>query len=342
MSSRVGVARDAVARKVIQTVKRWRLFDRKDKVLLGVSGGIDSVVLLHLLLHLPRPLRPVVIVAHFNHHLRGEQSDEECRFVEALCQEWGAPFHKGEPPDWRQDWRTTSNLQERARGFRYDFFKKTACGVGVRKILTAHQADDQAETFVIRWLQGAGLRGLSGISFKRNFCEFELIRPMLLADREEIREYAEKYRLSFREDPSNEKDDYLRSRVRKWLRTLQSENPRLGERTSLNAVFLQADQYYLESCVRKVFEQGIKVHEEGIGGDVKAYQALPDALRYRLIQVILREMQGKGAAFPAEAVLKVDELLTHRSHRKHYDLPKNLGLKKELGSFLFYRKINRR
>ncbi len=318
--------------KFTKTIKRWNLFGPGDRLVVTVSGGIDSVTLLHLFLHLPPSLQPYIVVAHYNHHLRGKQSDEEASFVKDLCQEWKVPFYGGEAPLWK----TKSNLHDRARRLRYDFFKKVARQAGTGKIVTAHQADDQAETFLIRWLQGAGLKGLSAISLKRDEDDFTFIRPLLFASRSEIHDYAVSRDLPFREDPSNVSENYLRSRVRKWLQFFRSENPNLGERTSLNSIFLQADQGYLDSLTESLFKEKIVESEGGYEGQVKVYKGLPEALRYRLIQRIIREIKSPRAAFPAEAVLKIDELLLHPSHRKHYDLPERIGLKKEKGMYRIY------
>lgn len=318
--------------KFTKTIKRWNLFGRGDRLVVAVSGGIDSVILLHLFLHLSPSLKPDIVVAHYNHRLRGKQSDEEAWFVKALCQEWKVPFYGGEAPLWK----TKSNLHDRARRLRYDFFKEVADQVGTGKIVTAHQADDQAETFLIRWLQGAGLKGLSAISLKRHEGDFTFIRPLLFASRSEIQDYTVSRGLAFREDPSNASDDYLRSRIRKWLRFLRSENPNLGERTSLNSIFLQADQGYLDSLTETLFTEKVVKSAGGYEGQVKAYKGLPEALRYRLLQRVIREIKSPKVAFPAEAVLKIDELLLHPSHRKHYDLPNRIGLKKEKGTYKIY------
>src|SRR3989338_2622016 len=116
----------AAREKFRETIRRWRLFDGSEPLLVAVSGGVDSVVLLHLILHLSPDLKPQVQVAHFNHRLRGKQSDAEERFVKDLFRRWEVPCHTGRAPAWK----VKSNLEARAREIRYRFLEKTARRLG--------------------------------------------------------------------------------------------------------------------------------------------------------------------------------------------------------------------
>lgn len=326
--------RERIAKKLLETIRRHRLFNGGEGLIMAVSGGIDSVVLLHLLQHLPDPFRPRVKAAHFNHRLRGAESQGDEDFVKDLCSRWEVPLHLGEAPDWK----TKSNLQARARELRYDFLKKTASASGFRRIATAHQADDQTETFLIRWLQGAGLKGLSGIPMTRGEGEFIFVRPLLLVSRAEIDAYAREEGIPFREDSTNEGDLYLRNRVRKLLAGLKGENPNLAERSALNAAFLQADQAFLESKTEAVFEESVEKGTGRLDCSIKVYRSLPEAIRFRLLQKMVQALTAEGAAFPAEAVLKIDELILDPVPEKQYDLPKGIGFQKEYIRFALLKK----
>lgn len=328
----------SVKEKFRETVRRWRLFDSSEGLLVAVSGGIDSVVLLHLLRGLSPSARPKIRVAHFNHRLRGKASDGDERFVKGLCRAWGIPCDTGRS----RPWRSRENLEARARESRYDFLRKTAGRRKIRKIATAHQADDQAETFLIRWLQGAGLRGLAGISLKRpvdgKSLSTEIIRPLLLISRREIADYAKANRLRHCDDPTNVSDDFLRSRVRKLTASLKRENPNLMTRNAVNAIFLRADEAYLESLVDEIFQRGAERKSNRLEFRLSRYSILPAAARFRLLQRMAQGLMGRGHALPAEAVLKLDELLMDSDPRKRYDLPSALGFRKERGRFQFFRK----
>jgi tRNA(Ile)-lysidine synthase len=311
----------------LETVGRWKLFDSGDRLLAAVSGGIDSMALLHLTLHLPERIRPRVVVAHYNHRLRGKESDQDARFVEALCREWNVPFCSEEAPPWKEK----SNLQARARELRYAFLKKTALESGIRKIVTAHQADDQAETFLIRWIQGAGLKGLAGIPFQRREGDFSFIRPLLLISREEIAEYARRREIPFREDSSNRREAYLRNRIRKLIESLKKENPNILGRAAANSLFLQADEALLGSLAEGVFQKSVEKEGERLTGSIRDYQNLPEALRFRLLQRMVQELVG--GTFPSDAILKMDELLRNEAPLSRYDLPGGIGFTKDYVRF---------
>lgn len=197
--------------KVLRFIRDRKLLATGDSVLLAVSGGADSVALLLLFKQkLMRPLRLKLGVAHFNHGLRKRESDKDAAFVENLSRGLDLPFYgekhivkpvRGESPE------------EACRRLRYAFLEKTAKAHGYRKIATAHHADDQAETVLMRLLTGTGLAGLAGIRAKNR----TLIRPLLAVTRVEITDYLQANRQSFRIDKSNADTHFLRNRIRHRL-----------------------------------------------------------------------------------------------------------------------------
>lgn len=320
-----------IVRRFQETVRRWRLFEKGERVLVGVSGGIDSVVLLHLLLRIPKERRPTVVAAHFNHRLRRGSAKDE-RLVRRLCASWSVPLVTGIASPWRD----RRNLEARAREARYHFLKRVASRRGIRKIATAHQADDQAETFLIRWLQGAGLRGLAGIPLVREEGKFLLVRPLLLAGRREIVSYARSHRIPFVVDPTNAGDGNLRSRIRRRMSFFRRENPRIAARTAENALFLRADEDFLASVTEDLFRRQVLRNGKSVRCLVGDYLRQPPAVRYRFLQRMMHEL--RSGLLPAETVFQVDDLLRHPSPRKRFDLPNGVGLKKEYVRFELFRK----
>lgn len=222
---------------------------------------------------------------------------------------------------------------------RYRFLEKTARKFGIRKIVTAHHADDQAETFLIRWLQGAGLKGLGGMGLSRKAAgDLDILRPLLLTRRAEIGRYARDHRIAYREDPTNRSDLFLRGRIRRLLAGIKKENPNLGVRTSTNSIFLRADESFLDLIAREIFGRISERGRRRVRVGLIPYCSLPDAVRYRILQKIARGLRSDDYALPAEAVLKADEILRDSGAPKHYDLPSGLGLNKRREWFEMFRK----
>ncbi|NPA43602.1 MAG: tRNA lysidine(34) synthetase TilS [Chlorobi bacterium] len=199
--------------------------DRRKKYLVAVSGGADSMVLLDLM----RKAGLDVAAVHCNFKLRGRESDEDAEFVRQITSEWGIPLHLIECPAGKG-----GNLQERARDLRYLVFDELADRYGYDHILTAHHADDAAETFLINLGRGSGLQGLTGIGESGR-----LKRPLLGFTRREILDYARRHGIPWREDSSNRSDRYLRNRIRNELLPLWVQiEPRISGSLTKTMAFL--------------------------------------------------------------------------------------------------------
>jgi len=200
----------------------------------AVSGGADSVALLCLLLELRAELGIVLSVAHVNHKLRGEESDEDESFVAKLAQQHGLDLHRSDAPverSVRSAYRSAKSpgIEAAARDLRYGFFRSLAREGRVAKIATAHTLDDQAETVLLRIFRGTGIRGLSGIHpliiFREQGQAFgEVVRPLLDFRHAELQEYLRQRGQSWREDSSNQDVAFLRNRVRHRLLPMIAED----------------------------------------------------------------------------------------------------------------------
>lgn len=311
-----------VTEKFRHSLIRWQFFKPQEPLLVAVSGGIDSMVLLHLLQHLPLPRRPRLTVLHFNHHLRGRESDGEERFVRSYCLREQLPCVVGRS----RPWRSKENLQERAREARYRFFQEQSRKRRIFTLATAHQADDQTESFLMRWIQGAGLKGLSGIPMRRQEGSLQMVRPLLLISRAEICAYARHFKIPYREDSSNRSDKYLRNKIRFLVRRLKSVNPQLAQRSTLNALFLQADEAYLDEAAERMVKK-----LSGGCWMTRSYLKLPRALRWRCLQKQFQWVQG--GVLSGEHILKLDELLQSREGTSEYHLPHGVLFRKKQGKF---------
>jgi tRNA(Ile)-lysidine synthase len=215
-----------LAEKLLKTIRKQESIRAGDRVAAAVSGGADSVALLCLLLELSAELGIVLAVAHVNHKLRGEESDEDERFVASLARQHELGLQICEAPVEcdRSALRSgkTSGIEAAARDLRYGFFRRLAREGRVAKIATAHTLDDQAETVLLRVFRGTGIRGLSGIHPRIIFGDQgqafgEVVRPLLGFRRAVLQDFLRERGQSWREDSSNQDIAFLRNRVRHRL-----------------------------------------------------------------------------------------------------------------------------
>jgi tRNA(Ile)-lysidine synthase len=213
-----------LARLLLQTIRRHESIRAGDRLAAAVSGGADSVALLCLLLELRKELGIVLSIAHVNHKLRGEESDEDERFVATLARQHRLELHAWDAPVDRHG----ASIEAAARKLRYGFFRQLAREGRVNKVTTAHTLDDQAETVLLRIFRGSGIRGLSGIHpriiFEDGARPFgELVRPLLGFRRSALREFLREKEQTWREDSSNRDPAFLRNRVRHRLLPMIAE-----------------------------------------------------------------------------------------------------------------------
>ena len=233
------------------------MFPGSGLVMACVSGGADSMCLLDALLEISRLRGFGVCVAHYNHMLRGGESDRDEAFVRTHCEIREVPFYSGSGDVRAYAKENGIGIEEAARDMRYGYFFEAALETGAAVIATAHTADDNAETMLLNFVRGAGPAGLSGIPPVRGM----VVRPMLKVSRDEVLSYAGERGVSFVEDSTNELDIYTRNRLRRAVMPVLRElNPRLGEAAASAAAVLRADEVYLSGAadefIKSVENQG--------------------------------------------------------------------------------------
>ena len=239
-----------------------------EEVVCAVSGGADSVALLFALYLLKEKLQIRLSAAHFNHHLRGAESDQDQAFVEDFCSRYDIPLYKGGAAVETGP----KGLEAAARDARYGYLK-TLPG----RIATAHTADDNAETVLMHLIRGTGLKGLGGIAPKSG----KLIRPMLTVTRQEVMAFLQEWNLPHVEDQSNHTDQFLRNRLRHHVMPLLNrENPRLAENVSAMAMQLRQEEHYLSRQVE-------------LTDRVSVLREMDPALRNRALESFLRQQGVK-------------------------------------------------
>ncbi|MDR2963172.1 MAG: tRNA lysidine(34) synthetase TilS [Bacteroidales bacterium] len=195
-----------LAQSILHTIESNQLFSKNEHILVALSGGIDSVVLTHILWHLGYSMA----VAHCNFHLRGEESKRDEDFVRNFAHTHNLPLHCTEFDTTNYARTQGISIEMAARELRYGYFEELCTRHGYTKIAVAHHASDSVETFFINLLRGSGIKGLQGIPLHNE----RIVRPMLGAWRSEIEEYAAEHNLSFCFDSSNAETDFVRNKIR--------------------------------------------------------------------------------------------------------------------------------
>lgn len=318
--------------KVKAAVRRHGLLRRGERVVVAVSGGPDSVALLHLLWRWQQEFGFSLHVAHLNHRLRRE-AEEEAEFVRRLAQDLGLPVTVGQE-DVRRLVRGGESLEDVARRVRRRFLLGLAEAMAAEKIALGHHADDQAETVLLHLLRGSGPAGLAGMAWQQG----KFIRPLLEVTRAEIEAYCAQNGLPYIRDPSNADPAFLRNRIRQELLPLLAEkyNPNIVAALGQTAAILAEEDRYLEAELDRFWPALLVPGPEGvIRLRVAALVDLPLALRRRAVRRAFFALVGRENNFltyrHVEEVLGV--LLARQG--KRLDLPQGVTAAREGEELVF-------
>ena len=261
----------------LSIIEKYNMLPPGTRVLCAVSGGADSVCLLHLLVSMQEEKDITVLAAHFEHGLRGEESREDAAFTQRLCSDLGVfcAVGYGDVKSYAEENRL--GTEEAARELRYAFLERTADELGCSRIATAHTLNDNAETMVMNLCRGSGTAGLAGIPPARG----RIIRPLLLVTREEVEAYLGDHDLGHREDSTNRDDAFTRNRIRhQVLPLMESFNPAFVKTAGKTAELLRED----EDCLSQMAGQFLDSHPLSAGIPLEELLALPKAVAGRVIR----------------------------------------------------------
>lgn len=279
--------------KVSKFIQAEDLVKKSDKILIAVSGGRDSIVLL-MLLH---NLKFWVEVAHCNYQLRGKDSAADEKFVEDLCNQLSIPFHNKKFETINSAKKEGVSIQMKAREQRYQWFHQLVLQRGLTKIATAHHLDDQLETILINMTRGTGLKGLRGMKIKRD----NVIRPLLCVSRDEINEFIYANHIPFREDSSNASGKYFRNKIRhQVVPVLKEINPSLFQAINNSTKRLKAVEENWEEQY-ELWKDALKTQGDTV--IISFNQVIPSKVTF--LQQFLRR---KGFSYPdIEALLSTKQ-----------------------------------
>lgn len=259
--------------------KEYGMFRPGDRVLCAVSGGADSMCMLHLLLSRRESLGIELAAAHYEHGLRGGEALRDAEFVRAWCAEQGLPclIEHGDVRSYCR--KHGMSEEEAARELRYAFLQKAAAELGCARIATAHNADDNGETLILNLTRGSGARGLRGIPPVRG----NVIRPLIRCTRAEIEAYLIENHIPHVEDSSNSGDDYSRNLIRhRVIPVLRELNPAFSAAAGRTAELLRED----ESCLESMAGDFVEKYFDGESLPLKEFRALHPALASRVLRAL--------------------------------------------------------
>lgn len=291
------------------TIEQFHMFPEGAKIIVGLSGGADSVALLHLLCGMKEEFLWDITAVHIHHGLRGEDADRDARFAAEFCEKQGVPCVIRTFDVKAEAKRRKLGEEETGRLLRYAVFQELAGEDGF--IAVAHHRQDQAETVLMRLCRGTGLKGLLGMRPVRgNVC-----RPLLFCSRGEIEAYCRENGLEWREDASNQEETYTRNKLRlKVLPLLEEVNPKAVEHISETAELLALEEDFLEQQAKKAFEA---VRRDGGTGEVCLDRANLLELHPALQKRVLRKaMEAYAAADVSQVQIEaLEDLLTKETGR---------------------------
>lgn len=316
--------------QVLQFADANQMFPNGGLILCAVSGGIDSICLLHLLWTLAARKSFSLAAAHYNHQLRGAESQRDQEFVESWCRKRSIPLTTGSGPVAQTAQAQGRGIEETARRLRYAFLQKTAQELGADRIATAHTADDNAETLLLHLIRGAGLQGLSGIPPRRE----NIIRPLLGCTRRQVEDYCTAHGLTHVEDSSNGDPGYTRNFLRlQVMPLLRQMNPKAVETISAAAGRLREDHLFLDGLAEQQAETLGQLQGKTLRISAKELAALPPVLQVRAVRKLL-ERAGGGTDCTSRRLEDVIHLCQTDNPSARLDLP-GLTARREYEALIF-------
>ncbi len=300
----------SVFKQVEQFIQKKRLIVPDSTIIVGVSGGPDSLALLHFLWAYKNDKNITIVAVHVDHMFRGRESEEDLLHVKDFCEKFSIPFESVQLNVKAYQKERKLSPQVAARECRYQYFEQVMIKYRAEYLALGHHGDDQIETMLMRLVRGTTGLGYAGILAKRLFATGHVIRPLLCVTKEDILAYCKTHHLDPRFDPSNDRDDYTRNRFRHHvLPFLKEENQQIHKRFQQFSEKLEEDERLLEELTLQRMNTVIKKKEDKrISVDVKLFQSMPKPLQRRGIQLILNYLYKNAS--PNLSSIHIDHLLS--------------------------------
>lgn len=316
---------ERVTEKIYNTIKDNNLLSSGDRVIVGLSGGADSMCLVHVLCMLSDRLGIETAAAHMNHNIRGKAAECDAKVAEQLCEKLGIRFfYRSEKV---KEYAIKRSISEELAGreLRYRFFEALQSEYGFNKTATAHNKNDSAETLIMNFMRGSTVSGLCGIPVKRG----NIIRPLIDVERHAVEEYCIENGLPYVTDSTNLEQIYTRNKIRLGLIPyIQREfNSNFINTVTANARIISEENEYINSEAQKNFR---KLNKNG-SLEISGLNNLPAALKRRVVVMLLNESCGSTSDFSSKAVEDILELCAKNQTGKSINIPKGYTARTEYG-----------
>lgn len=330
-------------RKVLDLVDEFLTkelhIDHTFNILLAVSGGVDSVVLFDAVALLSEKYNYQIAMAHYNHNLRGAESDADEKFVKQFADKYNTKIFTANGKVRAYSEKNSLSIEHAARILRYKFFERTSRNIDADFVATAHTADDSAETLLLNLLRGSGLTGLAGIPKIRTFVKnVRLIRPLIELRKEDLIAYAKERRLVWKEDQSNQLLDYTRNKVRLSLLPMLEKtfNPNIIETLNRTAKLINGADEFISDMVTNSIEHVIDdVRQERFAVKTNLLETFPEFVQGEIIQQLVNKY-FRISSLPMKKIADILELMKHQSGAI-YQINKNYNVLMDRKRLIFTR-----
>lgn len=321
--------------RVKQYIEKWHMLKSEDRVIVGISGGADSVCLVLILLELQKELGFDMVGVHVNHGLRGQAAKEDEEFVEKLCQRYGIACESYFENVELIAKKRKQSTEEAGREVRRECFSKAIKKYRGTKIALAHHQDDSAETMLIHLARGTGLRGLGGIAPVKG----NVIRPLLCVRRREIEAFLQERKESYCVDDTNASDQYTRNRIRNHVLPYLEEqvNPKAIEHMNETMEQIRQVQELLDAWTEDAWGKCVSEEFQSYCIDEEAYKKVPSVVQSLLLKRVMATVAGCEKDLEAIHVSQIQELFTKQTGRK-IDLPYGMEAKRNYQGISVYRR----
>lgn len=311
-----------------------QLFVPEDGVIIGLSGGADSVFLLTALVQLQKRWQLKLRAVHVNHNIRGDEALRDQQFAVAFAEKLGVTceVEQADIPFLSKEWQMSE--EEAGRTYRYRCFEEWRKKLGYQKIAVAHHRDDQAETILFQLLRGSGLRGLGGMRPKRD----KIVRPLLETGRGEIEQALQEQEIAFCTDSTNGQTDYARNMLRLQVMPYLREKlqPAAAEHIAQTGAYLREIMDYIDEEVDRIYKQAVLADTDGLAVSEEVFVSLSGVLQRELILRMIQKLAGKRKDITSVHVEQVRSVFLGTSG-KFVMLPYELRARKSYGTLVLYK-----